>query len=57
MALVLTITLVVVLVAVSGVNYSFRLTTTISPDQRQLLFRRRGAPRAGRSPPAPVFLF
>ena len=41
----------------SDVNYSFRLTTTISPDQRQLLFRRRGAPRAGRSPPAPVFCF
>ena len=42
---------------VSGVNYFFSLTTTISPYQRQLLFnslRRREAPPpgGGRSPPA-----
>jgi len=45
--------------AVSGVNYFFRSATIISPDRRQLLLRRRGAPpqAEGDSPPAPVFWF
>ena len=44
---------------VSGVNYFFRSATIISPDRRQLLLRRRGAPpqAEGDSPPAPVFWF
>jgi hypothetical protein len=48
----------------SGVNYFFSLTTTISPYQRQLLFRTLGwreAPSAGRRakarPAVPVFCF
>ena len=45
--------------ALTGVNYAFRSTAIISPDRRQLLLRRRGAPpRAeGDSPPAAVFWF
>ena len=42
----------------SGVNYFFRSATIISPAQRQLLLRRRGAPprAGGESPPVSVFV-
>ncbi|MGH7600409.1 MAG: hypothetical protein ACREOI_28990, partial [bacterium] len=44
----------------SGVNYFFSLTTTISPGQRQLLLdslggAKRSPPGGGRSPPAALF--